>query len=239
MSVRLGVSGLAAAFLVLGACSNSDEVIAEKEKALTERSAEVDTLKKRLADAEGTNLVAKKQIELKQAEVERMKTDLEKKTEPTPAAVTESGNEIGAASAAPVVKVSDPEIEVETMANGAVVLRLTSKELFTSGSADLTAQGQKLLLKVSDTLKKYPDYRVSVEGHTDDTPLKKTAARWKNNLNLSIARAISVRTFLSGKGKIPEGRMSVVGHGETKPLIADKTEAARARNRRVELVLSK
>jgi chemotaxis protein MotB len=224
--------------LVFGACSNSDEVIAEKDKAIQEKAVENDALKKRIADADGTNLVARKQVELKQAEIDRLKEDAARKAAEVPAAELEKGKELGEPAASPI-KVRDPDIEVETRANGEVVMRVNSKELFASGSADLTGPGQKVLMKVADTVKKHPDYRISVEGHTDDTPLKKTAPRWKNNLNLSIARAISVRTFLNERGKIPESRMSVVGHGDTKPLVHGKTEEARARNRRVEIVLSK
>jgi chemotaxis protein MotB len=241
MIVRKGWLGVVAAMAALGACSNSDEVIAAKERAITEKSAENEALKKRIADAEGTNLVTKKQLEMKQAELDRAKAETERRPaeahdatameEPAPR------SDLGE-SPASVVKINDPDIELDSKPNGEVVMRLNAKELFASGSADITPAGKKVLTKVAASLKKYPGFRVAVEGHTDDTPLKKTAARWKNNMNLSIARALAVRTQLGEYG-VPESRMSIEGFGDTRPLVPNKDEGARARNRRVEIVLSK
>ena len=76
---------------------------------------------------------------------------------------------------------------------------------------------------------------MSVEGHTDDQPVKKS--RWKNNLNLSIARALEVRRFLSAKARVSADRMRIAAYGEHAPITPSKSKAARAKNRRVEIVL--
>jgi OOP family OmpA-OmpF porin len=72
-----------------------------------------------------------------------------------------------------------------------------------------------------------PDVRVRVEGHTDST------GDAKYNLGLSYRRAESVKNYLVSKG-IDANRLSVVGFGEDKPLVSNKTRAGRAVNRRVE-----
>ncbi len=234
--------------VLLSACSNNDELIAAKEQAINEKSAENERLKRQLADAESTRMVVEKQLSQKQIETDRLREETARLNAAPPVnplpgnengETPASAGSKGEVSARPSVRIDDKDIEVETNGAGEVVLRLKGAELFTSGSADLTASGQKVLAKVAEAVKKYPDYRLSIEGHTDDTPLKKTAARWKTNLNLSIARALAVRQHLNQRGKVDDDRMSVVGWGETKPLVPNTDDKSRARNRRVEIVLKK
>ena len=108
-----------------------------------------------------------------------------------------------------------------------------------SSTARRRSSESRKLSKVAESVQKHGEFRLSVEGHTDDTPLKKTKDRWKTNLNLSIARGLAVREYLNQKGKIDDDRMRVVGYGETRPLVPNTDEKSRARNRRVEIVLYK
>jgi chemotaxis protein MotB len=78
--------------------------------------------------------------------------------------------------------------------------------------------------------------KVLVSGHTDDRPVSKSATKEKHqdNMGLSAHRALSVLRALR-KGGISEGRMGVSGYGMHQPVEPNKTEASRARNRRVEI----
>ena len=77
----------------------------------------------------------------------------------------------------------------------------------------------------------YPDLDFKIEGHTDSTGSAAT------NTELSLRRAITVRDYLIGQG-VPAPRIDVDGFGPDRPVADNSTADGRARNRRVEIVLS-
>lgn len=105
--------------------------------------------------------------------------------------------------------------------------------LFPSGTADLVGAGRNLLADLADAL---ADDRleISVEGHTDDVPIN--TARFPSNWELSSIRASTVARELIALG-IPEHRLRVTGHADTRPRATNDSPANRALNRRVSLVL--
>jgi chemotaxis protein MotB len=116
-----------------------------------------------------------------------------------------------------------------TARRGTLVLSLPSEVLFPSGVADLSKPGELAILEVGITLKRFPDRRFLVVGHTDDVPLKSTA--YKDNWDLSTARALTVTRFLIQAGMAPKNLVAA-GAGENDPVSKD-----RARNRRIEIAL--
>src|SRR5690606_7464376 len=74
-----------------------------------------------------------------------------------------------------------------------------------------------------------------VEGHTDDRPI--ASPRFRNNWDLSAARAASVVAYLEAAHGIPGGRLAAVGLAATRPLASNDEEAGREANRRVDLVV--
>jgi chemotaxis protein MotB len=76
---------------------------------------------------------------------------------------------------------------------------------------------------------------VSVSGHTDNSPIK--TERFRSNWDLSSARAVSVAHELMLGGVVAAERVSVSGHADTKPLDESDSDAARGRNRRVEIIV--
>ncbi|MDP2315845.1 MAG: OmpA family protein [Pseudomonadota bacterium] len=103
---------------------------------------------------------------------------------------------------------------------------------FETGKAIIKTESYALLDEVAEILKDHPELsKLSIEGHTD------SRGNDKANLQLSQSRAESVRTYLVGKGVAVE-RLDATGYGETKPLVAEKTAADQARNRRVTFVVT-
>ncbi|NIA06573.1 MAG: OmpA family protein [Actinobacteria bacterium] len=97
-----------------------------------------------------------------------------------------------------------------------VVMNVPGSVLFAAGSDKLTAAGKKELDGIVRTLQgQYAGHRISIEGHTDNTPLVRTKAKWHTNLWLSANRARSVADYLISRG-IPENSISIVGHGAGK-----------------------
>lgn len=100
---------------------------------------------------------------------------------------------------------------------------------FATGQATLTPESEKVLSDVLTVLTGNPEWRLRIEGHTDN--VGNAAA----NQKLSQARAAAVVAWLTGKG-IDAGRVSAVGLGDTEPVADNATEEGRAKNRRVVLV---
>jgi len=120
---------------------------------------------------------------------------------------------------------------------GDLRIRLDGAQLFASGKASIknTSQNSKLIDDVVSTIQsQYPQQHVTVEGHTDSDPIRRSS--WKNNKELSLGRARAVYHALRKRG-LQESQLSVVGYGSSRPLADNNSKAGKARNRRVEIVI--
>jgi outer membrane protein OmpA-like peptidoglycan-associated protein len=98
---------------------------------------------------------------------------------------------------------------------------------FRSGSAQLDAKSAPLLDNLADIVLRCPGMVVEVSGHTDSDGSSSA------NLRLSEQRAAAVAEFLVGKG-VDAARFTVVGRGESMPVVPNDTASNKARNRRIE-----
>jgi outer membrane protein OmpA-like peptidoglycan-associated protein len=113
-----------------------------------------------------------------------------------------------------------------------VVMNLGSDHLkFDFDKAELRPEDRELLSRVAGVLLSSQDYTVSVNGHTDDVGSD------AYNRKLSERRAQAVRDYLVQAG-LPAEVLSVTGHGKALPLVRSADDAARAKNRRVELAIA-
>lgn len=145
------------------------------------------------------------------------------------------------ASAAPprsteVALVIPPDLEHRlsiTRTATSVNFEIKDSVLFDVGSADLKTEGRALLARIAGVLttNRYP---IAVEGHTDNAPIH--TARFPSNWELSTTRATVVTRFLIEQG-IASERLRASGYAQTQPLADNTTQAGRARNRRVSLVV--
>jgi chemotaxis protein MotB len=125
----------------------------------------------------------------------------------------------------------DVEISIDPSFNY-VKLSLSGSVLFDSGKADIKADAIPLFSKVGDILKTFDNYKIELEGHTDNVPIRNS--RYESNNWLSSARALNAATYLmEEKGLSPE-TLSWTGRGEYDPVASNSTEEGRAKNRRVE-----
>jgi chemotaxis protein MotB len=127
------------------------------------------------------------------------------------------------------------ELSVE-IKNGKVYVSMSDKLLFKSGSSAVEDKGKEALKLLSDVLDKNTDIDILVEGHTDNVPIK--TAVYKDNWDLSVARATSIVRILTTDYKIAPTRMTASGKGEYFPKSENDTPEGRARNRRTEIILS-
>jgi chemotaxis protein MotB len=120
--------------------------------------------------------------------------------------------------------------------NGKVYVSLDEKLLFPSGSTDVDPRGKTALQQLASVLEQNPDINIMIEGHTDDVPLM-PGSKYADNWDLSVARATEIiRIILNGSSIDPQ-RLTAAGRGEFLPVDPAKTDEARARNRRTEIIL--
>lgn len=130
------------------------------------------------------------------------------------------------------------EVKISEL-KGKLTVNVVDKILFDSGKASLKSAGLKVLKQIGDVLKTAADKNIQVEGHTDNVPISGTLTqKYPTNWELSTARATTVLHFLQDKVGIPGERLSAVGYGEYNPITSNGTAEGRARNRRIQIVLT-
>jgi flagellar motor protein MotB len=127
--------------------------------------------------------------------------------------------------------------DVHTRRDGDVIrVELPGSRLFESGSARLQPGATTLITDAAaQLLAAYPDQMLGVEGHTDSDPV--TGRQWRNNHELSVARALAVYDVLVSRTRYRPGQLFIVGHGANHPVVSNATPEGKKRNRRIELVV--
>jgi chemotaxis protein MotB len=189
--------------------------LADKEATLNQKQAELQKLADQLADREKRvkdleGLMAKKDAAL---------ADLKKK-------ITDA-----------LTGFNSDELKV-TQKDGKVYVSLSDKLLFKSGSFAVDEKGKSAIVKVAEVLNKLTDVTIVVEGHTDNKPYLVHKGEVKNNWDLSAMRAAAVTDIIVNEGHLTATRVVAEGHGDSYPIESNETAEGRAKNRRIELVLS-
>ncbi len=131
------------------------------------------------------------------------------------------------------------EVKISEL-KGKLTVNVVDKVLFASGEAALKNDGIRVLQQIGDILKSAVDKDIQVEGHTDNVPIRGTLTKtFPTNWELSTTRATTVLHFLQDQVGIPGERLSAVGYGEYSPIDSNSTKEGRARNRRIQIVLTK
>jgi len=140
-----------------------------------------------------------------------------------------------------LIKALRPQIEKGTIMvdlnNERLLINLASGYLFGSGEDQLKPAGADALKQVGGILKDFPEYKVAVDGHTDNRPIRSALKKkFPTNKELSEARAANAAQALAEGGL---GGATTHGYADTKPVAPNKTDADRAKNRRVEVRVTK
>jgi chemotaxis protein MotB len=113
---------------------------------------------------------------------------------------------------------------------------LTGDLLFALGESELSGGAQASLQKIVAVIQHTP-YMINVVGHTDNLPMRSN--RFISNWELSVARASSVARFLIAQMKMNPNQFVVSGYSSYRPIAPNNTAGNRAKNRRVEIIISK
>lgn len=115
-----------------------------------------------------------------------------------------------------------------------LVVSIQDALFFDSGKADIKPQWSQKLIEISKILNTITNY-IRIEGHTDNVPISNSS--FSDNLDLSCSRAANVYRLLQEQGGISKERLSAEGYGDSRPVADNNTEAGKAQNRRVDIVI--
>ena len=133
-------------------------------------------------------------------------------------------------------EIADPALAGITVSRddraGTITVNVPGDVLFASGDATVKKSADATLNKIAAIIKKdFAGKTVFVDGHSDSDPITRTKDKWRDNLDLSAARARSVAAFLTDQGGLPKSQVGTRAFGPTSP------KASKDKSRRVEIVV--
>lgn len=168
------------------------------------------------------------ELESREARVKELEDLLNQKDR----AVRELKDQIKAA----LVGFEDKGITVEQR-NGRVYVSMEAKLLFASGSTVVSAEGSKAVVQLAKALEGKMELTVLVEGHTDTDEMRGSGPI-KDNWDLSVMRATSVVRIMLENSNLDPLVLTAAGRGEHNPVASNDTPEGKAKNRRIEVILT-
>lgn len=123
--------------------------------------------------------------------------------------------------------------------NGKVYVSMENKLLFPSGSWNVSSEGKNAVEQLASVLAKNPEIAILIEGHTDnDKVLGNLGGGITNNWDLSTKRATAIVNILEQTAGIDKKNLTAAGRSEFAPVASNGTMAGKAKNRRIEVILT-
>lgn len=130
--------------------------------------------------------------------------------------------------------IEDQDVEIK-VDKTVVMINLSDKMLYESGSSKLTKRAKEVLGKIAQIIEQKPDIEVMVEGYTDNVPIKRDCV--SDNWDLSVDRATSVVRVLQEDYKVDPNKLIAAGRGEYNTLASNDTPEGRSTNRRTRIII--
>ena len=123
--------------------------------------------------------------------------------------------------------------------DGKVYVSMENKLLFQTGSWAVNAEGKTAVVEVGKVLAQNPDLSILIEGHTDDDKIMgNLGGGIENNWDLSTKRATAIVNILSENKGVNKQNLTAAGRGEFAPIMSNDTPEGKAKNRRIEIILT-
>ncbi len=210
---------------------NKDYELAQKQ---------YDDLRKRMDDIGKSSSSEKEKLRIALMEKEKALEEREKRIKDLESLIARKDEAVSALRkkiADALMGFNSSELTV-TEKNGKVYVSLSDKLLFKTGSTAVDEKGKQAIVKLAEVLNKQPEIDILVEGHTDSKEYINPKGEIKNNWDLSVMRATSVTQILLNDGAVDAKRITPTGHAAIFPVESNETAEGRAKNRRIEIVLS-
>ena len=185
-----------------------------KEQALADENQRLENLKKQLQDRSNRVAELEKVISAKDAAMTALKDAISK-------ALTDFEGK---------------GLTVEQR-DGKVYVSMENKLLFSSGSWTVGVEGRRAVQQLGAVLAKNPDIAILIEGHTDNVPYQ-GSGQIVGNWDLSTKRATAIVNILRENASINAENLTAAGRGEFAPIATNDTPEGKAKNRRIEVILT-
>lgn len=207
---------------------NSSTAIAENAKKNRELLAQLEVKEQALASENLRLESLKKELENRSRRVEELENLIAEKE----AAMTNLKNAISRA----LTDFEGKGLTIEQR-NGKVYVSMENKLLFSSGSWAVGTEGRRAVQQLGNVLGDNPDIAVLIEGHTDNVPYT-GSGQVKGNWDLSTKRATAIVEILRENDAIKPENLTAAGRGEFAPIATNDTSEGKAKNRRIEVILT-
>ncbi|MFT4848311.1 MAG: chemotaxis protein MotB [Sediminicola sp.] len=208
--------------------TNSNSVLAENLERNRKLLAQLEEKERALAMEEARLITMQKEVEARSKRVDELEAII--------AAKDAKMNALKDAISAALTNFEGKGLTVEQR-NGKVYVSMENKLLFESGSWEVNLRGREAVLALGEVLGDNKEIAVLIEGHTDDVPYGEKGLI-KNNWDLSTKRATAIVNILTENNNIPKDNLTAAGRGEYAPIGSNTTSEGRAKNRRIEVVLT-
>ena len=218
------------------------QLTAGKEAEHLKLMQELEVMKDNLLKREDDLRAAERELDVKKGNLEALNTELEKREkrvkelEDVIAQKDAAANLLKDKLTTALLGFKDKGLTIEQK-HGKIYVSLEAKLLFPKGSTAIDAEGKKALVELAKALENQKDISILVEGHTDTDKLSGSGAL-RDNWDLSVLRATAVVRILSQNKNIDPARLTAAGRGEYFPIDAADTPEAKAKNRRIEVILT-
>jgi len=207
---------------------NSSAAIAENSKKNRELLAQLEAKEQALASENARLEALKKQLEDRSTRIAELESVIAAKDK----AMTDLKNAISRA----LTDFEGKGLTVEQR-DGKVYVSMENKLLFQSGSWAVGSEGRKAVEQLASVLADNPDIAILIEGHTDNVPYKGNA-QLSGNWDLSTKRATAIVNILRENANISPENLTAAGRGEYAPVATNDTAEGKAKNRRIEVILT-
>ena len=204
-----------------------DKQLQSKEKELVSREAQLLTTRNQNEALAKSLTATENDLESRERKVKELQEILDSKDSAV--------NALKANISKSLLGFSDKGLTVNVK-NGKVYVSMEEQLLFPSASIDINAKGKTALMQLAGALNQQKDVTIMVEGHTDNVPMR--SATIKDNWDLSVLRATSIARILTTEGEVDPTRVVATGRSEYLPVDTAETPEARAKNRRIEIILT-
>ncbi|RNL93486.1 cell envelope biogenesis protein OmpA [Sinomicrobium pectinilyticum] len=207
---------------------NSSTAIAENSKKNRELLAELEAKENALAEESARLDALKKQLETRSRRVDELESLIASKD----AAMQKLKDAVSRA----LLDFEGNGLTVEQR-DGKVYVSMENKLLFESGSWAVGAEGRRAVVELGKVLAQNPDISVLIEGHTDNVPYR-GSGQVKDNWDLSTKRATAIVQILRENANINPQNLTAAGRSEYAPVAPNTTPEGKAKNRRIEVILT-
>lgn len=207
---------------------NSSASIAENSKKNRELLAQLEAKEQALATENARLEQLKKELESRSQRVAELESVIASKD----AAMTKLKDAISRA----LTDFEGKGLTVEQR-DGKVYVSMENKLLFQSGSWAVGSQGKLAVKQLGEVLADNPEIAILIEGHTDNVPYKGNA-QLSGNWDLSTKRATAIVNILRENAAINPENLTAAGRGEFAPIASNDTAEGKAKNRRIEVILT-